>query len=88
MVSKCANSWCPTTRRQNVGKLFRLDLDIGSMSGKDAYKTEYLWLCDRCAQVMHPKVEVIGNTVTLRLTKNDPIPVVDTDTNALWRRAN
>jgi heterodisulfide reductase subunit C len=79
MVGKCANSWCPTVRGHNPGKLFRLDINLGSKSGKNQRKVEYLWLCDRCAQVMHPKVEVIGNTVTLRLTKNDPMPMADTD---------
>ncbi len=70
MVSKCANSWCLTTRHRHEGKLFRLDIDLGNMAGKDERKTEYIWLCTPCAQVMHPKVDVIGDTVTLRLTKN------------------
>jgi hypothetical protein len=86
MVGKCANSWCPTTRSHDEGKLFRLDIDLGSKSGKNECKTEYIWLCDRCARVMHPKLEVAGNTVTLRLTKNGPIAVADDD--ALWERAN
>jgi hypothetical protein len=71
MVGKCANSWCPTTRHQHEGKLSRLDIDLGSVAGKDERKTEYIWLCACCAQVMHPKVEVSGNTILLRLSKND-----------------
>lgn len=74
MVSKCANSWCTTIRCHNEGKLFRLDVNLGSKSGGDERKTEYIWLCDCCAQVMHLKVEVIGDTVTLRLTKNGASP--------------
>jgi hypothetical protein len=70
MVSKCANSWCPTTRHHDEGKLFRLDIDLGSKTGKDEYRTEYIWLCAPCAREMHPKVEVNGDRVTLRLAKN------------------
>jgi hypothetical protein len=70
MVGKCANSWCSTTRHHHEGKLFSLDIDIGNKAGEDERKTEYVWLCAPCAREMHPKVEVNGNTVTLRLTKN------------------
>jgi hypothetical protein len=61
MVGKCANSWCPTTRHHHEGKLFRLDIDLGNKAGGDERRTEYIWLCAPCAQVMHPKVEVTGN---------------------------
>lgn len=71
MVGKCANLRCPTPRHHNEGKLFRLDIDLGSMAGDDERKTEYIWLCACCAQVMHPKVEVSGDTVRVRLSKND-----------------
>ena len=77
MVGKCANSWCPTTRHHHEGKLFRLDIDLGNKAGGDERKTAYIWLCACCAQVMHPKVEVNGDTVTLRLTKNDVMRVAD-----------
>lgn len=87
MVGKCANGWCPTTRRHHEGKLFRLDINLGSRAGRDERKTEYIWLCGPCAQVMHPKVEVDGNTVTLRLTKNDPLPLV-ANTSASSARVN
>jgi hypothetical protein len=70
MVSKCANSRCPTTRHRHEGKLFRLDIDLGNMAGKDERKTEYIWLCSPCAQMMHPKVVVSGDTVTLGLARN------------------
>jgi hypothetical protein len=78
MFSKCANSWCPTPRHHHDGKLFRLDIDLGSKAGKNERKTEYIWLCACCAQVMHPKVEVNGDTVTLRLAKNEVMRMVDT----------
>lgn len=83
MVHKCANGWCRTLRQHYEGKLFRLDLDIGNMAGGDVYETEYVWLCPRCAELMRPKVEVVGNTVTLRLTKIDAA-----NTNTLFQRAN
>ena len=82
MVGKCANSWCSTTRHHHEGKLFRLDINLGNMAGKDERKTKYIWLCAPCAQVMHPKVEVNGDTVTLRLTKNDPMGEAGTDTSS------
>jgi hypothetical protein len=78
MVGKCANSWCPTTRHHHEGKLFRLEINLGSRTGGDERKTDYLWLCARCALEMHPKVEVTGDTVTVRLTKNDPTRAADT----------
>ncbi len=84
MVHKCANAWCPTTRQSHEGKLFRLDLDLGNKAGGSEYKTEYVWLCARCACLMRPKVEVAGNTVTLRLTKID----TPADTVARLQRAN
>jgi hypothetical protein len=85
MVSKCANSWCPTTRHPHEGKVFRLDIDLGNMAGGDERKTEYIWLCALCPRVMHPKVEVTGDTVTLRLTKNNPLPA---STSAPFARVN
>ncbi len=72
MVAKCANSWCHTTRHHDAGKLFRLDINLGNKAGGKERKTEYIWLCARCAQEMHPKVEVTGDTVTVRLSKNAP----------------
>lgn len=77
MVGKCANSWCPTTRHHHEGKLFRLDINLGNKAGGNELKTEYIWLCARCAQEVHPEVEVTGDTVTLRLSKNATIPVAN-----------
>lgn len=82
MVGKCANSRCSTTRRHHEGKLFRLDIDLGSMAGKDERKTEYIWLCACCVLSMHPSVTVTGNTVTVRLSKNDPRGVAGTNTSS------
>lgn len=79
MIGKCANSWCPTTRNHDEGKLFRLDIVIGNRAGGKERKTEYVWLCAPCACKMHPKIDVIGNTVTLRLTKNELIRAVEPD---------
>jgi hypothetical protein len=93
MVGKCANNSCSAIRSQNAGKLFRLDLQLGSRSGaKSERKVEYLWLCASCAEVMLPKVVVRGDTVTLLLTKIDTLQLVDTQTcadrNALLKQAN
>jgi hypothetical protein len=77
MVTKCANSWCFATRCDEAGKLFRLDIDICSKAGGNERKTEYMWLCPRCAQEMHPEVEVTGNTLRVRLSRNDPMPLAD-----------
>ena len=76
MVEKCVNSWCPSTRHDDEGKLFRLDIDLGNKAGGNEMKTEYIWLCARCALEMHPKVEVTGDTVRVRLSKNTPMLVV------------
>jgi hypothetical protein len=88
MAESCANNWCTTVRRRNEGKLFRLDIDLGSLSGRDERKTEYVWLCASCAQVMHPKVVVTGDTVTLRLTKNEPMRPPLEGTSAVLKWAN
>jgi hypothetical protein len=72
MAGNCANRWCSAPRLEDEGKLFRLDINLGNRAGGDERKTEYIWLCASCANRMHPKVEVSGNTVTLRLTKNEP----------------
>lgn len=78
MVAKCANSWCHTTRHHDAGKLFRLDINLGNKAGGKERITEYIWLCARCAQQMHPKVEFTGGTVTVRLSKNDPTVAAET----------
>jgi hypothetical protein len=78
MARKCANSWCPTSPHHRDGKLFRLDLDLGNKAGGNEQITEYIWLCAPCAQHMRPKVEVTGDTVTVRLSKIAPIVGVDT----------
>jgi hypothetical protein len=83
MASKCENRCCPATRKHDEGKLFRLDLDLGSNGGGSERRTEYMWLCPRCAQRMHPKVEVNGNTVTVRLSRNAPMPLPDTRVSPL-----
>jgi len=85
MVAKCANNWCLTPQRYGQGKLFRLDIDLVNKAGESERKTEYVWLCADCAQRLHPKVEVAGDTITLRLTRNDGISQV---ADTLLKRAN
>jgi hypothetical protein len=70
MPDKCANNWCLATRHHQEGKLFRLDIDLGNKAGGEERKTEYVWLCTPCALEMHPKVVIIGDTISLRLAKN------------------
>ena len=74
--ARCANRCCAATRHHDEGKLFRLDFDLGSRTGAGEHRTEYMWLCPDCAQRMHPTVEVVGNTVKVRLSKNDALPQV------------
>jgi hypothetical protein len=79
MVGKCANSWCPATRHHHEGKLFRLDIDLGNKAGETEQKTDYVWLCGHCAQEMHPTVDVTGDTVTVKLSRNVPVRVAVTN---------
>lgn len=88
MARNCANRSCATVCRPNQGKLFRLDIDLGSLSGTDEQVTEYIWLCAACAQVMHPEVEITRDSVILRLTKNDAMSVAVPATAAPLRWAN
>jgi hypothetical protein len=67
MVGKCANPSCSASRQNEEGKLFRVDIDLGNATGGHQCKTTYLWLCAACAQSLRPKVEVVGNTVTVLL---------------------
>jgi len=78
MVGKCANSWCPTTRHHHEGKLFRVDIALGNKAGENEQRTAYVWLCAKCAEQMVPRIEVAGDTVTVRLSKNAPLRVADT----------
>ena len=79
MVGKCANKCCLTPRDPNEGKVFRLDIDLGNKAGGSEHKTAYIWLCASCAKKMHPKVQVIGNTIQLLLSKNDPMRMAETE---------
>jgi hypothetical protein len=69
MVGKCANSWCLATPHDHTGKLFRVEIDVGSKAGKCRQETTDLWLCARCAAEMDVRVEVSGDTVRVRLSK-------------------
>ena len=71
MSGKCVNRACSAIRGPNEGKLFRIDIDIGSNSGGNERKTEYIWLCGHCARTMNPKIEVAGNVLTVRLSATE-----------------
>jgi hypothetical protein len=85
MGAKCANRYCSTTRQHDEGKLFRLDLDLGSKTGGSEQTTEYMWLCSSCAQRMHPRVDFNGSTITVRLAANVPMVVADPNASSLSR---
>ena len=67
MYGRCANPACSTSRHPDQGKLFRLDIEIGNSNGATQLKTAYVWLCDRCARRMNPRIVVSGNTVRVLL---------------------
>jgi hypothetical protein len=68
--------------------MFRLDLDLGSKTGDGERMTEYIWLCPDCAQRMHPRVEVNGDSVTVRLSENGPLPLADASAAVMRARLN
>jgi hypothetical protein len=84
MAMKCANRCCPAIRQGDEGKLYRLDLELGSKAGGTECKTDYLWLCDECAQRIHPRIDVCGDTVTVRLTSNRSMPPANSPEPRLW----
>src|SRR6266516_4000296 len=55
-------------------------LTLAGTTGEDERKTEYIWLCASCAEMMHPEVEVTEDSVVLRLTRNIPMLVADATT--------
>lgn len=68
MYGRCANPACLAPRhRGDDGKLFRLDIELGSSAGERQRKTAYVWLCGRCARLLSPRVEVADHTVRLLL---------------------
>ena len=63
MLSKCANPSCSASFRYfHQGKLFRMEMEtLGDQpadseevtsSGRIVRRTEFFWLCDRCASEM------------------------------------
>ena len=79
MVGKCANKCCLTPRHPNEGKVFRLDIDLGNKAGGSEHKTAYIWLCASCAKKMHPKVQVIGNTIQSATLEKRSNAMAETD---------
>ncbi len=74
-ASRCANSSCSAVCHHDEGKFFRLDIDVGDRTGGSQCKTIYVWLCPRCALQMNPKIEVVGDTVSVRLAAIKPARV-------------
>jgi hypothetical protein len=77
--AKCANPLCSVPRHQDEGKLFRIDIEIGHTTSNDQTKTKtkttFVWLCDRCARRMNPKVQVAGDTVRVLLAAIPATPL-------------
>lgn len=74
MSGFCANPACSTQRHNHDGILFRVDIELGSISGTSGNKTAYVWLCSRCAALMIPKVEVTKTAVRIRLASTETRP--------------
>ncbi len=68
--NKCANSSCSTVCHHEHDKLFRLEITVGDSAGKSRCRVLYVWLCSRCARELIPKVEVVGDTVTVLLASS------------------
>lgn len=88
MAVKCANRCCTAARKGDEGKMFRLDLDLGLKSGGGERRTEYMWLCSDCAQRMHPRVAISGDTVQVRLSMNAPMPPAEPPASRLQTWVN
>ncbi len=83
-IQKCANSSCPAVFHGDEGKLFRLDINLGNIAGQSQRRTVYLWLCAQCAREMDPKVEVIGDRVTILLASTRRVPVQREASLPVW----
>jgi hypothetical protein len=76
LLDKCSNPSCRSSFRYiNDGRLFRIDSDP---SGSSSYltKSEYFWLCQKCARAMSLRltedatVEMFPSSDTLRPAKS------------------
>jgi hypothetical protein len=74
MAMRCANHSCSAVRRSDEGKLYRLDLELGSLCGGDELHTEYLWLCSDCASYLRPRVQQRGDSVQVLLSAHCSAP--------------
>jgi hypothetical protein len=74
MGMRCANHCCNAVRQSDEGKLYRLDLELGSLRGEDEHRTEYLWLCSECASYLRLRVQAHGDSVQVRLSARDSAP--------------
>jgi hypothetical protein len=85
MAGRCANRACSVSRpHSHQGKLFRVDVNVANYKGEQRWKTMYLWLCARCAREMHPKVEVTGDRVQVRLGKIEPALLPSPSPKPCW----
>ena len=63
MSDRCANPPCSAPRHPNQGKLFCVEIEIGSATCTAQRTTAYVWLCDGCAKQMKPNSEVAGDII-------------------------
>jgi hypothetical protein len=71
MPSQCANHSCSTPRTSSEGTMFRLDIELGDVTGRRTRKSTSIWLCSRCSLAMKPEVEVTEHAVRLKLSARD-----------------
>jgi hypothetical protein len=76
MLSKCANPSCSASFRYfHQGKLFRMETDAPGHNGttsaaKTVRRTEFFWLCDKCASEMTLEYDSKGS-VRVKLVVSD-----------------
>lgn len=68
MPNRCANPSCCSNRKSREGTMFRLDIELGDLAGRETREYTYIWLCSRCAGTMKPAVEVTRHAVRIRLS--------------------
>ena len=71
MLSKCANPSCTASFLYfHQGKLFRMETEMlahdprqAAVAAKIERRTEFFWLCDRCASEMTVEYDSKGNVL-------------------------
>jgi hypothetical protein len=72
MSGRCANVMCSAPRRTSEGTVFRLDITLANLAGRESRRSMFLWLCPSCAAALTPSVEVTDTAVRLILSARGP----------------